>query len=125
MKRRTFIKLSLSSLFAFFGMITFPGFYAHAKDPKLCIVLDDAGSSNNNISLLEKLADENIPITISVLPKTHYDKKVLNILAEYENADIFLHQPMEPLDMVKRDLQEGLETTLLFVSLEILFFLPF
>lgn len=80
--------------------------------PELAIILDDAGNSKSGLKNLERLAKKNVPVTVAVLPGLNYTNEALSILSGYENADIFLHQPMEPKQMYERGVQNGLEANL-------------
>jgi len=108
MRRREFIK---TSGIAFAGLFSFPK-NLFAKNGKLCVVLDDAGGSRSTISSLEKLAEKDMPVTVAVLPNSNYEKEALKILEHYKNSDILLHQQMEPINMIKRGLQNSLEANI-------------
>ncbi len=81
---------------------------AFANTAPLKIVLDDAGAHKDSIAHLKALQEKGYPLTIAVLPYNHY-KNALEILSIYPQASIFLHQPMEPIDMVKRGLETFVE----------------
>ncbi len=72
---------------------------ARQKAKGLCIIFDDAGGSRETISSLERLAKEGVTANIAVLPGTRLEKEALDILVGYNNADVLLHQPMEPHDL--------------------------
>ncbi len=97
MKRRDFIRIIALSL------ASIP-FRSYARDRK-CVVLDDGGCSRKSIANLEKLVD--VPVTVAVLPGSGYQRQTLNILRQYKNADVLLHQPMEPINMKERGLSIG------------------
>ncbi len=81
------------------------------RQKRFGIVLDDAGADKSTVVNLEKLAKEDVPVTVAVMPKTEYMEECLQILSSYRNADIILHQPMEPQGMwdKKKWLQNGIE----------------
>lgn len=80
------------------------------EDIQISIVLDDAGNSINAYRNLQRLKELNIPLTIAILPKSKYALKSLDEMISYSNADIFLHQPMEPQGLyIRKGLSGGLE----------------
>ena len=70
---------------------------------KLAIVLDDAGADEDTVSNIISLKQARIPVTISVLPKTPYAAESFDILASDREAEVMLHQPMEPTNGLSRD----------------------
>jgi uncharacterized protein len=67
------------------------------KTNKLCVVLDDGGKTSD-LELIAKLMHEKIPFTAAVMP--YPSGKVMDALY-VSNADIMLHQPMQPVDKSK------------------------
>jgi len=67
--------------------------YVKAADRKICVVLDDVGAHRNNPKHIRKL--KGIPITYAVIPHSGREKASLKELADYDTAQIILHQPME------------------------------
>lgn len=107
MKRRIFLKKGIQA--GALGLFTLGSpINLYSEEGKLCVVLDDACSSLATASQLERLAEQNIPVTVSVLPNSAYEKTVLDILSQYKNADILLHQPMQPENM-EEDMKKAYE----------------
>jgi len=69
--------------------------------PQMAVVLDDAGESGNDAYNLIELKNRRIPITISMLPYSRQEAHIAEILADYQNTDIFLHQPMQPISDIQ------------------------
>jgi len=95
--RRTVLKAGLAGLF------TLSGLEALAASTKVAVVLDDAGNDRADKRHIEQLKAAGVPITIAVLPYSPHEDEVLKTLADYKNADILLHQPMEFENMKGRE----------------------
>jgi polysaccharide deacetylase 2 family uncharacterized protein YibQ len=63
------------------------------KKIKICIILDDAGYSLEQLNILKDLK---IKINISILPFLKYSKETLNIINNSKNLFPLIHIPMEP-----------------------------
>ncbi len=66
--------------------------------PKLVIVLDDWGYSNQNFYYLRDIA---LKLDISVLPNHRYSRAAAEMAHRY-GKEVMLHLPMEPLNLDKR-----------------------
>lgn len=102
--RRSFIGKILGFSAALgMGLVSFEAYAANKK--RLAIILDDAGANKRDTTNILTLKQQKIPITIAVLPKYHNTQQALEALANYNAANIMLHQPMEPQRMHKRGLR--------------------
>ncbi|MCM8786220.1 MAG: divergent polysaccharide deacetylase family protein [Candidatus Omnitrophica bacterium] len=73
---------------------------------KVAIIIDDVGW---NLSIIKELEKINQPLTLSILPKAPYSKKILNELKD-KNYQFILHLPLEPKPP-SQCLDKGLITT--------------
>lgn len=63
------------------------------KRGKVAIIIDDVGW---NLSIIKEIEEINRPLTLSILPKAPYSKKILNELKD-KNYELLLHLPLEPM----------------------------
>jgi len=75
----------------------------------IAIIFDDVGASIYDKDNLEKLRQIDFPGTYAVLPDALNLEENIKILAHYPNAEVFLHQPMEPYRMDERGIQNWIE----------------
>ncbi|MCM8767543.1 MAG: divergent polysaccharide deacetylase family protein [Candidatus Omnitrophica bacterium] len=73
---------------------------------KVAIIIDDVGW---NLSIIKEIEKINQPLTLSILPKAPYSKKILNQLKD-KNYQFILHLPLEP-QPPSQCLDKGLITT--------------
>ncbi|HOK56899.1 MAG TPA: divergent polysaccharide deacetylase family protein [bacterium] len=59
---------------------------------EVAIIIDDVGW---NLSIIEEVKKINQPLTLSLLPKAPYSKKILDELKD-KNYELLLHLPLEP-----------------------------
>lgn len=59
---------------------------------KVAIIIDDVGW---NLAIIKEIEDINKPITLSILPKAPYSKKIVEQMKD-KNFELFLHLPLEP-----------------------------
>ena len=62
--------------------------------PRVAIILDDIGYDRE---IVTKFLSLNLPLTLSMLPKSPYASSILANAQEH-NVEIMLHQPMEPFE---------------------------
>jgi len=71
--------------------------------PKLVLILDDAGKTNQYFNKIKKL---NKNITIAVIPY-YTSSKAIGLKLKNEGFNIIAHIPMEPIDNTKMDVKEA------------------
>jgi len=64
------------------------------KSPRIALIVDDIGYDR---AVVKKFLSLNLPITLSVLPKSPFTKSIVNE-ARKHHVEIMLHQPMEPFE---------------------------
>jgi len=64
------------------------------KLPRIAIIIDDIGY---DLQIAEKFIGLNAPITLSILPHSPQQRKIIR-LAREKGLDLMLHLPMEPLE---------------------------
>ena len=64
------------------------------KTPRIAIIIDDIGYDR---AVVKKFLSLNLPITLSMLPKSPFTKSILDE-ARKNHVEIMLHQPMEPFE---------------------------
>jgi len=62
------------------------------KVGEVAIIIDDVGW---NLSIIKEIEKINRPLTLSILPKAPYSKKILDELKD-KNYELMLHIPLEP-----------------------------
>ena len=62
------------------------------KVGEVAIIIDDVGW---NLSIIKEIEKINKPLTLSILPKAPYSKKILDELKD-KNYELMLHIPLEP-----------------------------
>jgi polysaccharide deacetylase 2 family uncharacterized protein YibQ len=62
------------------------------KVGEVAIIIDDVGW---NLSIIKEIEKINKPLTLSILPKAPYSKKILDELKD-KNYELILHIPLEP-----------------------------
>jgi polysaccharide deacetylase 2 family uncharacterized protein YibQ len=62
------------------------------KVGEVAIIIDDVGW---NLSIIKEIEKINKPLTLSILPKAPYSKKILDELKD-KNYELILHLPLEP-----------------------------
>jgi polysaccharide deacetylase 2 family uncharacterized protein YibQ len=62
------------------------------KVGEVAIIIDDVGW---NLSIIKEIEKINKPLTLSILPKAPYSKKILDELKD-KNYELMLHLPLEP-----------------------------
>jgi polysaccharide deacetylase 2 family uncharacterized protein YibQ len=62
--------------------------------PRIAIIIDDIGYDR---AVVKKFLSLNLPITLSMLPKSPFAKSILGE-ARKNHVEIMLHQPMEPFE---------------------------
>jgi polysaccharide deacetylase 2 family uncharacterized protein YibQ len=62
------------------------------KVGEVAIIIDDVGW---NLSIIKEIEKINRPLTLSILPKAPYSKKILDELKD-KNYELILHIPLEP-----------------------------
>ncbi len=107
MTRKKFFKIIF--LIFLFIKIPFKLFSKTKKKGKFCMVFDDAGGLASSVENLKKLAKENLEITVAIIAYSNHEEEIFDVLANYENAEIILHQAMECVNMEKRNLANDLE----------------
>lgn len=104
MRRRDFLKIAAAGV----ASVTPLGqaALAFAKDRAgLVVILDDFGNGPGSVNAALKLED--VPYTAAVLPGQLYTEPAIEALTKTD-ADIILHQPMEPVSMKARGLERQL-----------------
>jgi len=64
------------------------------KSPRIALIIDDIGYDR---AVVKKFLSLNLPITLSVLPKSPFTKSIIDE-ARKNHVEIMLHQPMEPFE---------------------------
>jgi len=64
---------------------------------KIAIILDDGGHSEQDDDIIKELSarQNQIPLTLAVMPGCPDTSKVVGEIAKYKNSEVILHQPME------------------------------
>lgn len=62
--------------------------------PRIALIVDDIGYDR---AVVKKFLSLNLPITLSVLPKSPFIKSIVDA-ARKKHVEIMLHQPMEPFE---------------------------
>ena len=62
--------------------------------PRIALIVDDIGYDR---AVVKKFLSLNLPITLSMLPKSPFTKSILGA-ARKNHVEIMLHQPMEPFE---------------------------
>ena len=62
--------------------------------PRIALIVDDIGYDR---AVVKKLLGLNLPITLSILPKSPFTKSIVHEARKY-HVEIMLHQPMEPFE---------------------------
>src|SRR5262249_25519013 len=82
-----------------------PRFYAvqstaqYPRGPQVSVIVDDVGE---NMQLLQQLLNLQIPVTVSVLPGSEYDRQSAQWARDH-GFEVMVHLPMEPDAFPQKD----------------------
>jgi len=63
----------------------------------ISVILDDGGSRKDSVDLIKRASYLNLPLTFAVMPGCPYIGETVEEIVKYDNFEVMLHQPMEPV----------------------------